>query len=310
MSHIPFVVRLHARDSFDLEKARESEPGEYARQLGTPYIMGRWPLLSPLGLPCTSPPWGTLAAVELSTGEVKWEVPLGTIRDIAPFPLPLRLGVPNMGGPIATGGDLVFIGAAADDYLRAFDVETGAELWKRRLPAGGQATPMTFRLPDSNRQYVVIAAGGHGKLDTTIGDYVVAFRLRNRGVIVALWLLDALLAVAVVLWAAGYLFPTQPVSDEPISRRRRWGRRMARVLGAMLWVAALGLVIPGVLAGQSWLTPISAIVLAASFGVAALAALARGKFRRLSVNGPMFLLAGFVAYSQMSELFWVGVLPW
>jgi quinoprotein glucose dehydrogenase len=310
MSHIPFVIRLHPRDGFDLEAARSFEPGEYALQLGTPYIMGRWPLLSPFGLPCTKPPWGTLAAVDLGTGRVKWEVPLGTTRDIAPIPLPLRLGVPNMGGPMVTGGDLVFIGAASDNYIRAFDVETGDELWKRRLPAGGQATPMTFCLPGSGEQYVVIAAGGHGKLDTTIGDYVVAFRLRNRGAIAVLWLLDAMLAVAVVYWAAGFLFPVKAGADQAESRIGRWRRRTARLLGAILWLAAVGLVAPGLLDGQTWLTPISAITLTTAFAVAALANLVRGRFRPLAAGGVLLLLAAFLTYSQMSELFWVGVLPW
>ncbi|HET9448311.1 MAG TPA: PQQ-binding-like beta-propeller repeat protein, partial [Steroidobacteraceae bacterium] len=81
----------------------------------------------------------------------------------------------NMGGPIVTDGGLAFIGAAMDNYLRAFDVDTGRELWKGRLPAGGQATPMSYQA--NGRQFVVIAAGGHGGLDTKQGDYVVAFAL-------------------------------------------------------------------------------------------------------------------------------------
>jgi hypothetical protein len=150
--------------------------------LGTPYGLFRIPgLLSPLGLPCTKPPWGTLLAVDTATGEVKWEVPLGTIRDLAPVPLPITFGTPNLGGPIVTQGGLVFIGAAMDNYLRAFDLETGKELWKGRLPAGGQATPMSYRLGENGRQFVVIAAGGHGRLGTDIGDSVVAFALPESG---------------------------------------------------------------------------------------------------------------------------------
>jgi quinoprotein glucose dehydrogenase len=84
-----------------------------------------------------------------------------------------------MGGPILTASGVVFIGAAMDDYLRAFDVETGALLWKARLPAGGQATPMTYRLRPDSRQLVVIAAGGHGTMGTTQGDSLLAFRLRE-----------------------------------------------------------------------------------------------------------------------------------
>ena len=87
------------------------------------------------------------------------------------------MGLPNLGGPLVTAGGLVFIGAAMDDYLRAFDVETGAELWRDRLPAGGNAKPMTLPRRANGRQYVVIAAGGHGKLGTARGDFVVAYAL-------------------------------------------------------------------------------------------------------------------------------------
>jgi len=134
-------------------------------------------LISPWGIPCNAPPWGALAALDLGAREPRWEVPLGTVRDLAPVPLPLRWGVPNMGGPIVTAGGVVFIGAALDDYLRAFDVETGEELWKGRLPAGGQATPMTFRLRRNGRQLVVIAAGGHAQMRSTPGDSLIAFAL-------------------------------------------------------------------------------------------------------------------------------------
>ena len=121
--------------------------------------------------------WGTLAGVDMRTGEIAWQVPLGTVRDIAPVPIPWKLGVPNLGGPLVTASGLVFIGAAMDDYLRAFDTDTGEELWKGRLPAGGQATPMTYRLREDSKQFVVIAAGGHGRAGTTLGDSVVAFAI-------------------------------------------------------------------------------------------------------------------------------------
>lgn len=110
----------------------------------------------------------------MTTGTIRWQVPLGTTRDMAPWPW-LELGMPNMGGPIATVAGLVFIAAATDNYLRAFDAETGKELWKGRLPAGGQATPMTYTA--GGRQFVVIAAGGHGGMGTTMGDALVAFAL-------------------------------------------------------------------------------------------------------------------------------------
>jgi quinoprotein glucose dehydrogenase len=150
---------------------------EFAPQPGTPYGMRRKPLLSPLGLPCVKPPWGTLAAVDMATGEIRWQIPLGTTRDQTPLPFGFNLGMPNMGGPLILENGLVFIAAALDDYLRAFDIETGVELWRGRLPAGGQATPMTYQV--NGRQYIVIAAGGHGNMGSNRGDYVVAFALTD-----------------------------------------------------------------------------------------------------------------------------------
>ena len=124
------------------------------------------------------PPWGTISAVDMSKGTIVWQRALGTIEDIAPGPVPnLALGTPGMGGPIITAGGLVFTATAMDDYLRALDLNTGEELWRGRLPAGGQATPMTYYLEESGKQYVVIAAGGHPGLGTTPGDYLVAFSL-------------------------------------------------------------------------------------------------------------------------------------
>jgi quinoprotein glucose dehydrogenase len=113
--------------------------------------------------------------VDLSTGTVRWEVPLGTIPSLAKYPGYEKWGSVNLGGSIVTASDLIFIGAAMDNYFRAFDVETGKELWKAELPASAQATPMTYRV--GGKQYVVIAAGGHGKLGTQMGDHVLAFAL-------------------------------------------------------------------------------------------------------------------------------------
>ena len=157
-SRIAHVVTLIPRDEYATAKAANPDV-EFAPQIGTPFGMRREVLLSPLGIPCNAPPWGMLAAIEVDTGTMRWEAPLGTTRDIFPLPFGIRWGTPNMGGPMATASGLVFIGAAMDNYLRAFDIETGEELWKGRLPAGGQATPMTYRLREDGRQYVVIAAG-------------------------------------------------------------------------------------------------------------------------------------------------------
>ena len=134
-------------------------------------------LLSPWGIPCNPPPWGVLSVLDLATRELRWEVPLGTTRDLAPLGIAVPWGVPNMGGPIATARGLVFVAATLDDYLRAFDIETGEELWRGRLPAGGQATPMTYRVREHGRQLVVVAAGGHAAMRTRRGDSPVAFAL-------------------------------------------------------------------------------------------------------------------------------------
>lgn len=151
---------------------------------GTPYVIRHEVLLSPLGMPCIAPPWGELLAVSLDTGEVAWRVPFGTPKDMVPWLswLPLErfnLGFPSAGGPIVTGSGLVFIGAAMDNYLRAYDAKTGAELWRHRLPAGAQATPMTFRGASTGKQFVVIAAGGHAYMRTQLGDSLVAFSLKD-----------------------------------------------------------------------------------------------------------------------------------
>lgn len=162
----------------DLHAAMRADPhAEFGRNKGAPFAISRKVLLSPFGMPCNAPPWGQLHAVDMHDGRILWSVPLGSTEDLAPFSQYLlgTIGAPNLGGPVATAGGLVFIAAAMDDYLRAFDAKTGAELWKGRLPAGGQATPMSYMW--KGKQYVVIAAGGHAKLNTRRGDQVIAFAL-------------------------------------------------------------------------------------------------------------------------------------
>jgi quinoprotein glucose dehydrogenase len=177
---LPMVVHLIPRDQYEpIEKAAKAGQyrAEVSPQHGTPYGMSRDVLRSPVGLPCNPPPWGTLVAVDLSNGTIRWTVALGTTADLPVSPAVSVAGTPSLGGPIVTAAGLVFIAGAMDDYLRAFDVATGAELWKGRLPAGGQATPLTYRLRPGGKQFVVIAAGGHGKLGTKLGDALVAFTL-------------------------------------------------------------------------------------------------------------------------------------
>ena len=141
--------------------------------------MMRETLLSPIGTPCNPPPWGTIAALDLHQRKILWEVPLGTTDDIIPLGIALRTGTPSFGGPVATAGGLVFIGATMDRYLRAFDAADGTELWRGRLPASAMATPMTYIW--HGRQYVVVAAGGHGEVGTETSDAVVAFALPVSG---------------------------------------------------------------------------------------------------------------------------------
>jgi quinoprotein glucose dehydrogenase len=179
VNHLPMVVTLIPRaDLSRVSKSEEAAQAEFAVQAGTPYGVRREPLLSPWGLPCTAPPWGSLVNVDLRRNRIAWQVPLGSTEGLGPWFAPVRnFGTPNMGGPIVTAGDLVFVGAAMDAYMRAFDVETGRELWKFKLPSGAQATPMTYRAGRAQRQYLVVAAGGHGPLGTALGDTVIAFAL-------------------------------------------------------------------------------------------------------------------------------------
>jgi quinoprotein glucose dehydrogenase len=145
--------------------------------VGTPYAYDRIVQVSPFGAPCNRPPWGTLVAIDLKAGKRLWEIPFGTTRDAAPFPIWLGLGVPSVGGPIVTASGLAFIAGTTDNFIRAFDVANGTEIWKERLPAGGQANPMTYRLKPNGKQFVVIAAGGHAMLGTKQGDSLIAYTL-------------------------------------------------------------------------------------------------------------------------------------
>jgi quinoprotein glucose dehydrogenase len=135
--------------------------------------------MSPFGVPCNPPPWGVLAAVDMKSGKVMWESTLGTLEEIVPLSIAFKWGTPTLAGSLITGGGLVFIGATMDKYLRAFDAKTGEELWQGWLPATGFATPMTYEW--QGRQYVVIAAGGHGQIGTAPGDSFVAFALPKPG---------------------------------------------------------------------------------------------------------------------------------
>jgi quinoprotein glucose dehydrogenase len=149
-------------------------------QDGAPYgihINAGWQM--PTGVPCKQPPFGYIRGIDLRTGKTLWDHPFGSARNNGPFgipsKLPITIGTPNNGGPLVTAGGLVFIAATTDDTFRAIDVKTGEVVWEDQLPAGGQATPMTYEA--DGRQFVVIAPGGHHFMKTKLGDYVVAYAL-------------------------------------------------------------------------------------------------------------------------------------
>ena len=143
---------------------------EFSPSLQTPYFSVREPLLSPSGLPCSPPPWGAVTALDVDNGRIAWRAPLGNMNSAFP-----EGGSTGLGGPISTSGNLIFSAAGKDAHLRAYDAQSGHLLWTGSLPVPAQATPMTYVY--RGRQYVVIAAGGHGMFGTKQGDSVVAFAL-------------------------------------------------------------------------------------------------------------------------------------
>ena len=173
------LITLFPKENNTRASVNESYPrAEVAPQIGTPYIMSRDYLFTTVNgelIMQTKPPWGTLAAVDLSNGQLKWEVPLGMMLDPDKYPDAVNWGSINIGGAITTASGLVFVAASMDGFFRAFNIENGELLWTAKLPAGGQATPMTYIW--EGKQYVVIAAGGHGKFGTKLGDYIVAYAL-------------------------------------------------------------------------------------------------------------------------------------
>jgi len=165
-------VKLIPRADYAAEVHKDQDNriyGEFGDQEPAPYGLYRTFLISPSGTPCNAPPWGTTEAVDLFTGKVAWDVPLGTLVPGK------QTGSINLGGPMATAGGLVFTSATIDPHLHAFDSETGKELWSYELPAAANATPMTYTW--KGKQYLVVCAGGHGKLGSKQGDYVMAFAL-------------------------------------------------------------------------------------------------------------------------------------
>jgi quinoprotein glucose dehydrogenase len=172
-NNLPNRVRLIPRNKVKSNK----EDGDYGPQTGSPYGMIRRFLQSPSDLPCIAPPWGTLAAVDMTVAKIRWQVPLGSMQNFGGPHDSIPPGSISLGGPIVTAGGLIFIAGTTDPYIRAFDVDNGKELWKARLPASGNATPITY-VSSTGKQYLVIAAGGHPKIsEESLSDALVAFTL-------------------------------------------------------------------------------------------------------------------------------------
>lgn len=178
-NRVAMIVTLVPRDQVKLQSVQtiETRAAMMFPSAGTPYMTKIEPLLSSWGTPCTAPPWATLTAVDLVSGSIRWQVPLGSIDKLAHLPFSWELGTPGAGGPLVTAGGLVFIGYTMDDRIRAFNLQTGETLWKASLPAAGMATPVTYEV--DGRQYVVLTAGGHSMYGSTKGDAVVAYALRH-----------------------------------------------------------------------------------------------------------------------------------
>jgi quinoprotein glucose dehydrogenase/quinate dehydrogenase (quinone) len=179
-SILPLFVKLMPRAEADkiIDRKHFDLHAGFSPQYGTPYAVRLMPLLSPFGIPCNAPPWGRLTAIDLKTQQILWQRPVGTTEEKAPLGIPVP-GVFNVGGPTVTKSGLIFIAATIDSWLRAFDITSGKELWRAKLPAGGQSVVMTYTSTTTGKQYVVVAAGGHELVGSKPGDYVVAFSLTN-----------------------------------------------------------------------------------------------------------------------------------
>jgi quinoprotein glucose dehydrogenase len=177
---LPFTIKLVPRAKVPTGAQVSSDLVGFGPQLGVPYAVARAPFLSPYGTPCVLPPWGRLIAVDLDTGEKLWDKTLGTLNANPKAPLVgdfFKWGTPNLGGSLQTASGVMFIGATMDKYIRAIDTDTGAELWRYELPYAAQSTPISYKLKAGGKQFLVVAAGGHGALGVEPGDALVAFTL-------------------------------------------------------------------------------------------------------------------------------------
>ena len=183
-TYLAFVSTLVPRPNATAEVVQGGHPPKGAlpalnENFGAPFAVQLHPFTSPLGIPCQAPPWGYVAGADLRTGQIAWKHRNGTVRDLSPLPLPFEMGVPDLGGPVMTAGGVAFLSGSMDDYVRGYDVTDGRQLWESRLPAGGQATPMTYVGADG-RQFLLVIAGGHGSTGTKPGDYVIAYALPKK----------------------------------------------------------------------------------------------------------------------------------
>ncbi|WP_240704916.1 membrane-bound PQQ-dependent dehydrogenase, glucose/quinate/shikimate family [Croceicoccus sediminis] len=188
MSNYNQLLTREDADTMGLKPISETHQpyvGGPVPQTGTPYGANISPFLSPLGMPCQQPPLGRISGVDLKTGKLLWSHPLGTARDSGPFDIPIRLpiqmGTPNLGGSITTAGGLTFIGAAKERTFRAYETATGRKLWQSRLPASAQSTPATYWSSKSDRQFVIVPAGGYPGFSPPSGDALVAYALPRNG---------------------------------------------------------------------------------------------------------------------------------
>ena len=176
---IPFIGQFIRSQSSKTTQDHAAVGGQttYVTMQGTPYTVALQGLLSPFGIPCSAPPWGKLVAINLATGNIEWEAPLGSVHEMGPVTVPFHInwGTPNLGGGLVTDGGVFFIGATMDRMIRAFDASDGRPLWHYALPVDATASPMTYLF--RGRQYVLINAGGHAMFSRGTGDYLYAFAL-------------------------------------------------------------------------------------------------------------------------------------
>jgi quinoprotein glucose dehydrogenase len=188
VNHFAMYNQMVTRAAAEKEHAKPFDVGSGEQfnlkiwpQAGTPYAARTSGFVSPLGTPCTQPPYSEIAVVDLMTRKTVWRKPLGTGRDTGPLGmssmLPIPMGVPALGGPLVTRSGLVFIAATQERTFRAFDLNSGQLLWQDRLPAGGHAGPMSYFSKRTGRQYVVIPASGHPQMLNGQADVLVAYAL-------------------------------------------------------------------------------------------------------------------------------------